>query len=133
MQDTDARTGRVAEVDALEADVALNSLGDVALGGLSADLEDGVEQADDVGGGTLGGENVGDEGEDIAGLDGEEDGGHEMRPIKNWNVIRWRSATWREPNQKTRAMVNKVSDCESALESIAVRFEWRIGPSSESL
>ena len=76
-QDTDARMGRVAEVDTLEADTALDRIGDVALGGLGVDLRDGVEQADDVRGGALGRENVGDEGEDVAGLDGGEDGGHE--------------------------------------------------------
>ena len=74
-QDTDAGTGRVVEVDTLEADAALDRIDDVTLGGLGIDLGDGVEQADDVGGGALGGGDVGDEGEDVTGMDGGEDGG----------------------------------------------------------
>ena len=44
-QNTDARTGRVAEVDALETDTALDRIGER----LGVDLGNRVEQPDDVG------------------------------------------------------------------------------------
>ena len=62
-------------MDALEVDATLNSLRNITIGGLGVDLRGRVEETDDVGGSTLGGGNLGDEGEDIAGLDGREDGG----------------------------------------------------------
>ena len=59
-----------------------------------------------------------------------------MRPMKNWKVERSRSATRREPYQKTSAMTQKVMACESEkmpLDQTAVWFERRSGPSSDSL
>ena len=59
-----------------------------------------------------------------------------MRPMKNWKVERSRSATRREPYQKTSAMTKNVIACESEkipLDQIAVLFERTRGSSSDSL
>lgn len=76
-QDADTRASGVAEVDVLEADAALDVLRDLALGGLGVDGRDGVDEVDDISSRALGRRHVGNEGEDVAGLDGTEDGGLE--------------------------------------------------------
>lgn len=106
----------------LETDTALDILRNIALSRFSVDLGSGVEKIDDITSSTLGRGDIGDEGENISGLDGTKgstlnDGNTikqkqkvgvgkilTMRAMKKWNVETSNEDTKREPYQKTRAM-----------------------------
>ena len=58
-----------------------------------------------------------------------------MRPMKNWKVERSRSATRREPYQKTSAMTQNERTCVIAyvkLEYTAALLDRRYGASKDS-